>query len=282
MNPFSSPGPTIRNVGPFQCKKCHERYLHPRGRCAKCGYSIVERAPVSSKLDPRESPVLLSDVELGPEEPRVSLGVSCLDWILGGGAVRGYSVLCSGGEGLGKSTLLLEATCRSGLRTLYATSEEETSRLAARAKRVRLPTDTARAFQVSDAAEVLRVLREDPYELLVLDSIQTCSFSTPEGVWEAGNHFGQLALARAFHDWAHRTGGIVFLVCHETKEGDYAGPRALAHAVDATIGLGWPKDPEPDAEEDERCLFVIKNRAGAAPKKMRVCLRDTGFKEVTT
>lgn len=268
---------------PYRCPKCQDRFRHPHGRCPRCGYAVIVRELRADEMGGAApgsdaAPVRLSDLEPVADEGRAPLGVPALDRILGGGAPRAYSVLCSGGEGLGKSTLLLEAACRSGLRALYATSEEDSPRIAARARRLDLPLGEVYSFRLSEGESLLRAVGEGGHDLVILDSVQTCGY----GGEPPGHQQGSIALVRAVHDWAHRTGGIAFLVCHETKEGDAAGPRALAHAVDAVIGLGWPQKPEEDATEDERCLYVLKNRAGPAPMKARVVLTGQGFEEVET
>lgn len=267
----------VTSIQRYMCAKCQEGFRAPVPVCHVCGHRVIIRTPDGARTTAREErkPVSLAALELGPEEPRTLLGVPALDEVLGGGAVKGYSVLFAGGEGLGKSTLLLEAACRSGLRSLFLTSEEDEKRIGARRLRLGLP-GSCDALRIESGEEGLAAAAG--YELAILDSVQTTGFE----LCPPGHAQGSLALVRAFHDWALRSHAIVFLVCHETKEGDYAGPRALAHAVDCTLGLGWPKELEEDAFDDERLLFATKNRAGPAPKKVRVLLMSEGFQKVGT
>jgi len=61
---------------------------------------------------------------------RVSMGVPDLDDMLGGGLYRGSSVLFSGTDGTGKTTVaatFLEAACRRGERSIYFSFEESQS-----------------------------------------------------------------------------------------------------------------------------------------------------------
>ncbi len=55
----------------------------------------------------RAAPKRMSDVDT-LEEVRFTTGISELDRVLGGGAVRGSMVLIGGAPGIGKSTILMQ------------------------------------------------------------------------------------------------------------------------------------------------------------------------------
>lgn len=106
----------------FLCSNCGNETPRWQGRCPSCGqWNTLEEytppqaaAPSRSSLSNRTSaargvgvqPKRLNEVTSG-EELRFGTGLSELDRVLGGGAVRGSLVLVSGAPGIGKSTLLL-------------------------------------------------------------------------------------------------------------------------------------------------------------------------------
>ena len=107
----------------FLCSNCGNETPRWQGRCPSCGqWNTLEEytppqaaAPSRSSLSNRTSaargvgvqPKRLNEVTSG-EELRFGTGLSELDRVLGGGAVRGSLVLVSGAPGIGKSTLLLQ------------------------------------------------------------------------------------------------------------------------------------------------------------------------------
>ena len=194
-------GPGVSSARSYFCSKCQERFRHPVGRCSRCGCGVIVR---ELRDGPAElAPVPLSEVKVKAEEERATSGVRCLDALLGGGLPHGYSVLVSADGGLGKSTLLLEAACRSGLRSLYATSEEDSLKVAGRARRLELPVEHASSYRIERGEDLLSALERSVYDLAVLDSVQATSFmGAPPGHVQAS-----LALVKALHDWATHTPG---------------------------------------------------------------------------
>ena len=100
----------------FYSTECGNETPKWQGKCNACGSwnTIVEkpkdRASVSSSKvgTGRISSVKkLNDCESG-DEVRFSTGMSELDRVLGGGAVKGSLILVGGAPGIGKSTLLLQ------------------------------------------------------------------------------------------------------------------------------------------------------------------------------
>src|SRR5207244_494586 len=142
-------------------------------------------------------------------------GLPWLDGVLGGGFYGGSVVLLHGPPGAGKSTLALQAA--AGVAgSVYASAEEDAARVADRAVRLRLRRDLL-LLEARGAAGALAACHDAP--LIVLDSLQAL----------AGH---AVASAAAALDHARRTGACVVLVCHETKAGQHAGPRAIEHLVD--------------------------------------------------
>ena len=126
----------------FTCTACGAVHRKWAGRCEACGAwnSIVEEAPLAAgpkgpTLKGRTIP--LSDLATAePPPPRIASGVEELDRVLGGGLVPASAVLVGGDPGIGKSTLLLQATAayaRQGLSCLYVSGEEASAQVRMRA-----------------------------------------------------------------------------------------------------------------------------------------------------
>lgn len=129
----------------FYCTECGNETLKWQGKCPACGAwnTIVEQpamegkkkaASVSSGLGAR-SPRPMAEVE-AVDELRFNTGMSELDRVLGGGAVKGSLVLVGGAPGIGKSTLMLQICdnlCRFS-DVLYVSGEESERQIKLRAQ----------------------------------------------------------------------------------------------------------------------------------------------------
>ena len=83
-------------------------------------------------------PVRIDEVQL-EKTPRVRTHMGEFDRLLGGGIVPGSLSLVGGDPGIGKSTLLLQAShaiARQGLVVLYVCGEESVAQTSMRAKRI--------------------------------------------------------------------------------------------------------------------------------------------------
>ena len=115
----------------FYCTECGNETGKWSGRCGSCGaWNTLVEAPAENKSKsvavktasrrmnrPKAITELQDEVEL-----RFSTGLSELDRVLGGGAVRGSLVLVGGAPGIGKSTLLLQICGNlSDQKVLYVT-----------------------------------------------------------------------------------------------------------------------------------------------------------------
>jgi len=194
--------------------------------------------------------------------PRLPLGISELDRVLGGGVVPGSIILLGGEPGIGKSTLLLQAAAgvaHAGGRVLYASGEESSAQIADRAGRL--------GFMDGPAADAVEILSEHDADLigeatrlarptlLIVDSIQTTTVGALDGV--AGSVGQVRESAASLAATARETGAATILVGHVTKEGSIAGPKTLEHLVDAVIML------DGDRHGTLRTLRAAKNRFGS-------------------
>src|SRR5215470_3019875 len=147
-----------RSLTSYVCQSCGASFPKWGGRCDACGEwnTLVEEVsgpPVGGKpLARGGSRARLEFVELrGASEPapRRTTGIAELDRVTGGGLVPGSALLIGGDPGIGKSTLLIQATARlaqGGARCAYISGEEAIDQVRMRAHRLGIgdaPVDLA-------------------------------------------------------------------------------------------------------------------------------------------
>ena len=118
----------------FYCTQCGNETPKWQGRCPACGaWNTIEEQPEAKKKPSAArtavgtahgAPKPLQEVQAG-DELRFSTGMSELDRVLGGGAVKGALVLLGGAPGIGKSTLMLQICQQLGRenKILYVSGE---------------------------------------------------------------------------------------------------------------------------------------------------------------
>src|ERR671937_1973309 len=134
----------------FVCQQCGFQSPKWIGRCPSCdGWnSFVEERLVAPPKGrgrapaPRE-PVPLDAVPSDAEE-RLATGIAEFDRVLGGGIVRGSLVLLGGDPGIGKSSLLMQASAALAARgpVLYVSGEESAAKVKMRARRFGIGGDS--------------------------------------------------------------------------------------------------------------------------------------------
>ncbi|MDF7673204.1 DNA repair protein RadA [Acetobacteraceae bacterium ESL0709] len=275
--------PTIR----FVCQNCQASYLKWQGKCENCGeWNTLEEEKV--EVTPRRTIALkgggLSTVRLdGKTTPpqRIHSGIEEFNRVLGGGFVPGSVVLVGGDPGIGKSTLMLQATCAlagTGHEVLYVSGEEAIDQIRLRAQRLGLDVkpdalntlDLAASINVTDIVTTLE--ERHVHKVVVIDSIQTMWL---EGIESAPGSVSQVrACAFELIRLAKTLGFALVLIGHVTKEGSLAGPRVLEHMVDAVLYF------EGDRGHQFRILRAAKNRFGATDEIGVFAMTDSGLKEV--
>ena len=192
----------------------------------------------------------------GVEYNRIKTNISEFDRVLGGGLVKGGVVLLGGDPGIGKSTLLLQTItnlARSN-KTLYISGEESSQQIAMRAKRLELNTKSVRIYSEIELEKIQLKLEEEKPDFVIIDSIQTLFSSqlssAPASVSQIKECASQLTRI------AKETGITMLIICHVTKDGELAGPRALEHIVDTVLYF------EGDKNNQYRMIRAIKNRFG--------------------
>ena len=270
----------------YQCSACGYETAKWMGKCPGCGAwnTLEEQAPQPSQAAPvkaiKQRPgtgaqaLKLSQI---PEESavRATTGIGELDRVLGGGVVEGSLMLVGGDPGIGKSTLLLQASehlAKSGARVLYVSGEESARQIKMRARRLGVTSENLFILSENamDAAE--KRWEEIQPDYMVIDSIQT--MYRPDMASAPGSVSQVRECASLLMRMAKTTGCAVFLVGHVTKEGAIAGPGVLEHMVDVVLYF------EGDHQHQYRILRAVKNRFGSVNELGLFEMRETGMTPV--
>jgi DNA repair protein RadA/Sms len=269
----------------FACQHCGYQSAKWLGRCPDCNSwnSFVEEnyAPPSVKAGRRSSgydqpPVLLKDVET-TEVARLTIGISELDRVLGGGIVAGSVVLIGGDPGIGKSTISLQISNQltgKGKTVLYVSGEESVAQTKLRAQRLGTLSVEGKLYIVNqtDLSLIGEYIAQLKPDIVFIDSIQVMFDS---GVGSAAGSVSQVReCAGVLTQLAKSTGTSLFIIGHVTKEGSLAGPRVLEHIVDTVLYF------EGDRFSTYRILRAVKNRFGSTNEIGVFEMAAQGLKEV--
>lgn len=268
----------------FYCTECGNESLKWQGRCPACGAwnTIVEQPAVETKKKSSASstrggglrrPRPIAEVE-AVDELRFNTGMSELDRVLGGGAVKGSLVLVGGAPGIGKSTLMLQICdnlCRFA-NVLYVSGEESERQIKLRAQRLGVRDEGLYLFSETNLDDIVAAVQEQKPDVLIVDSIQTIyngdSNSSPGSVAQVKE------CTMALMHLAKGMGVTVFVVGHINKEGSLAGPKVLEHMVDCVLHF------EGEEHNSYRILRAAKNRFGATNEIGVFEMVDKGLVEV--
>ncbi len=267
----------------FVCTQCGRAESKWLGRCPDCGSwnSFEEELIPTQKGKPGKTaqisletkPVSLADIEVEPGF-RYESGISELDRVLGGGVMRGSSILLGGEPGIGKSTLMLQMIERCSLErtVLYVSGEESPSQVKLRAQRLGLSLSKISIFCDTRIEVLVNVLEKVKPQVLVVDSLQTLSSS--EVASPAGSVNQIRFCSTELVGIAKQLGISLFLVGHVTKEGVLAGPKVIEHLVDTVLYFD-------QVGSGVRLIRAAKNRFGSVDEIGIFHMGEKGLKAVT-
>lgn len=269
----------------FVCQNCGA--THPRwsGRCDSCSEwnTLVEESPSTGVATGPGKPLkkgrvvpleaLDGDTR---EEPRIESGIAEFDRVTGGGLVRGSALLVGGDPGIGKSTLLMQASAalaKKGHPVVYVSGEEAVAQVRLRAQRLGAATAPVMLIAETNIENIITTLEASQKPaLVVIDSIQTLWTDRVESA--PGTVSQVRSSAQAMIRYAKQSGCAVVLVGHVTKEGQIAGPRVVEHMVDAVLYF------EGEGGHHFRILRGVKNRFGPTDEIGVFEMSDLGLREV--
>ena len=268
----------------YVCQACGGVSHRWQGQCGDCAEwnTLVEDTPASVfslKHDLSSGGRPIEFVKLdAPGEilKRRSTGLAEFDRALGGGLVPGSAILMGGDPGIGKSTLLLQASARiaqQGGEVVYISGEEAAGQVRLRADRLGLAGAPILLASATSVRDILTTLgRMEPPALLVIDSIQTMHSDQIEGA--PGTVSQVRASAFELIRYAKENGVALVLVGHVTKDGSIAGPRVLEHMVDVVMAF------EGERTHQYRILRSLKNRFGPVDEIGVFGMAGQGLEEV--
>ena len=268
----------------YLCSACGYETPKWMGKCPGCGaWNTLEeqapqvQAPVKAiKQRPGTGACALRLDEIGEEQAeRSTTGIAELDRVLGGGVVEGSLMLVGGDPGVGKSTLLLQASehlAAAGSRVLYISGEESARQIKMRARRLGVKSENLLILSENAMDEAEKRWEEISPDYMIIDSIQT--MYRPDMASAPGSVSQVRECASILMRMAKTTGCAVFLVGHVTKEGAIAGPRVLEHMVDVVLYF------EGDRQHQYRILRAVKNRFGSVNEIGLFEMRENGMTAV--
>ena len=271
----------------WYCTSCGNESSKWMGRCPACGeWNTMQEAPVeragrssgTSKLSVSASgraavkPMKLQEIS-SSSESRISLGMTEVDRLLGGGIVPGSLVLIGGEPGIGKSTLSLQIPLHcEGFKTLYVSGEESASQVKMRAVRLGGKVADCLIYSQTCIDDIIREADEIRPDLMIVDSVQTMFSDAVESAPGAVSQIKEVAVRLL--RFAKETEVPVILIGHITKDGFIAGPKILEHIVDVVLQF------EGDNRGAYRLLRSIKNRFGSTSELAVFEMTGTGLREV--
>ena len=267
----------------FVCQECGYTTPKTLGRCPNCKSWQSFAEEVETLITPARhrgigqtsrEPEPISEITANEVERHLT-GMSEFDRVLGGGIVPGSVVLIGGDPGIGKSTLLLQASdalSRKYGDVLYVSGEESVNQTKLRATRLSVTSDTLYVLCENNLEEIEKHIETQKPKVVIIDSIQSVYLSSiqsaPGSVTQIRECTGHLLIC------AKNRNIPIFLVGHVTKEGMIAGPRVLEHMVDTVLYF------EGERHHIYRILRAIKNRFGSTNEIGIFEMRSTGLIDV--
>jgi DNA repair protein RadA/Sms len=250
----------------FVCQECG--YTTPKGlgKCPGCQAwnsfaeetELVTTSPLHRSIGQHSNkPEIISNVAAEDVERQLT-GMPEFDRVLGGGIVPGSVILIGGDPGIGKSTLLLQASSALSHKygcVLYVSGEESVNQTKIRSTRLGVTSDTLYVLCENNLELIEKHIEKLQPKVVVIDSIQAVYLSdfqsAPGSITQIRECAAQLLIC------AKNQNIPIFLVGHVTKEGTLAGPRVLEHIVDTVLYF------EGERHHIYRVLRAIKNRFGS-------------------
>lgn len=269
----------------FVCNQCGYQSSKWLGKCPECdNWNCFEEeiqavATPSSKSNlfsgnKVKEPIHIDNISI-TDEIRYKTGIKEFDRILGGGIVKGSIVLLGGEPGIGKSTLMLQICEKlsQDKSVLYVSGEESQRQLKLRFLRLNIKTDKLFILTETDVEAVIDTISIKKPDLVIIDSIQTMSFSA------VNSSPGSVTQVRECTNLLMRTAKnedvSIIVIGHVNKDGMIAGPKVLEHIVDAVIYF------EGEKNFSYKILRAAKNRYGSTNEIGMFEMTDKGLVEIS-
>ena len=260
----------------FVCQSCGAVYSRWQGKCDACGawntlseeVAVAASVPAAQRSGRKGRAFALESLEgAGNPAPRLVCGIGELDRVAGGGFVPGSILLIGGDPGIGKSTLLVQASAalaRRGLNVVYVSGEEAVDQVRMRAQRLGLAGAKVGLAAETNAENILATLSGGPpVHVVVIDSIQTMwsdSVESAPGTVHPGAHLGPVAGALRQADRGLRDPGRA----RDQGRPDRRPPGGGAHGGRGVLVRGRRRPPVPRAARAEEPLRPPPTRSACS------------------
>ncbi len=263
------------------CQECGHSQTKWAGQCSQCnGWNTFhEEIDLSSTVNrfsgaAPAKPVPINQIQ-HEQQPRIPTRMNEFDRLLGGGIVAGSLVLVGGDPGIGKSTLLLQAShaiAEQGLVVLYICGEESVAQTSLRAHRIDACGKNLLLLSETNLTLIKNQIDQINPDVVIVDSIQivykTEIPSAPGSVAQVRETACELMHI------AKGRGISIFLIGHVTKTGEIAGPRVLEHLVDTVLYF------EGEKQHNYRIMRVV-NCFGSSDEVAVFQMQEKGLIRVT-
>lgn len=265
----------------YHCQACGCIAPKWSGQCSDCGEwntiteMMVSRSKKTGGYAGQASEIKILNEVMTEEFDRISVQISELDRVLGGGLVVGSVVLIGGDPGIGKSTLLLQciANLAKKEKVLYVTGEESLQQVSLRARRLGVGDLPVPLLSETEVDKIILTANQIRPKIMVVDSIQTIYTESLPGAPGVVSQVRESA--QRLVQFSKQSGTALFLAGHVNKEGAIAGPRVLEHMVDTVLYF------EGQSDNRYRLLRACKNRFGAVNELGIFAMNDKGLKGVS-
>lgn len=262
----------------YICNNCGYKASKWAGKCPDCNEWDTFEEQIEESINQQKHTIEIKPLHLFEidkmTEHRYDTGISELNRVLGDGLVKGSVVLLSGDPGIGKSTLLLQATESLGetKNVLYVSGEESAHQLKLRADRVGVKSKNLTVICDTDVQAICDYIHDEKPEVVIIDSIQTMAIKDINSL--AGSITQVRECSNLLMRYAKNLNVPVIIVGHVNKDGNIAGPKVLEHIVDCVLYF------EGEKNLSYRILRAVKNRYGSTNEIGVFEMKDKGLIEV--
>lgn len=197
---------------------------------------------------------------------RYTTGIEGLDKLFENGIMPGSVITVCGMQGSGKTQLMLQLLNNLGQQNYkigYASCEEVIEQLAYTCNRINVDIPITTFTGVDFIMEAMK-----EHDVLVVDSFSMISLNVEKGVRKY-----ERELVDKLYEGAKANKCTLFIIVHQTKNGDMKGSTYLPHKVDATL---YVDRVEGEGNQNIRKWYFNKNRFGPL-SSINFTLTSKGF-----
>ncbi len=230
----------------YVCSNCGAQFTKWSGKCSYCGaWGTLEeiKENSNSKLNTKASAakaIALNKVSSQSVGKRIKTDISEFDRVLGGGFVKGSTVLIGGEPGVGKSTLVSQIMinlAKQGEKVLYISAEESVGQVKRRFDRLASLKSNNSILVVDDPVieNFSETIKNEKPALVVIDSVQAIYSQESNSL---PGSLSQIKMAGIKLVSLAKQLNIPFIIIGQiTKSGIIAGPKILEHTVDVVLTM---------------------------------------------